>query len=438
MYRRYVWTDTSRPQPHVVAALALLMASVLFALLLVASHFVLVISPYLVWPIRITTLLVALSAISLIWAWHNRELVSHLEVQPMVGKAKSRAKRILRLFGDKALTDVLDFSVTTRYGEEMPVVHVWINDSLDMGYVAVENIANFDALDRQKLEQRVSGILAGRYAKYAVVSSDLTVGDVYVRYWFEDAQTSHRLTVNNDNVSDFVSDDVHSIALMDNLVLHFGFDVHHLAIVARTRSGKTMLARFMASVMLQQGWQVEFSSAKHDTNVDRFNGYSDPLDIVDRAEHWVSVMNERLAAINQSGHEKYLDMANMPDVALFFDELGNLSAALDMDKKAKTRWFTAINRLTATGASAGIHVIGISQMATLDGLGLPNLARTNLSDSVIMLGEAANSADERRYMMSGFADLPSRHYGIGQGLARLVSVGGIWSTPHLFETPLFK
>lgn len=438
MFRRYVWRDDSRPLPHVVALVFLFISLVLLGMLALLAHGFVIIASYLVWPIRWMAVITLVTFVGVVWTWRNRERISWLEVPDMSVKAEKRAKRLLKLFSDKAITDVLGFSVSTRYGEEMPVVRVWVNDDLNLGYIAVENIANFDALDRQKLEHRVSGILSGRYAKYAVVASDLTVGDAYVRYWFEDVATSHRLTVSNGDVSPFVSSNVHEIQVMDNLKLRFGYDVHNMGIVARTRSGKTMLAKFMASVMVQQGWIVEYSSAKHDVNVDQFNGYSDPLDIVDRAEYWVSVMNERLRRINESGREKYLDMPDMVDVALFWDELGNLSAALDLDKKAKSRWQAAINRLTATGASAGIHSIGISQMATLEGLGLPNLARTNLADSVIMLGEAANNSDERRYMMSGYADLPSRHYGVGQGLAKFTGIGGIWATPHLFETPYFE
>lgn len=129
---------------------------------------------------------------------------------------------------------------------------------------------------------------------------------------------------------------------------------------------------------------------------------------------------------------------------MFFDELGNLNAALEsLDKADKTlkagvRWTNAINRLTATGASAGIHIIAISQFATKEGF-LPSLARVNCSDAVIMLGGAADSASERQYLMSGFADMPKRHYGKGQGLAKITGSGHKWeNAPHFFETPWFE
>ncbi|EOH8732924.1 hypothetical protein ACMDXX_000982 [Enterococcus faecalis] len=38
-----------------------------------------------------------------------------------------------------------------------------------------------------------------------------------------------------------------------------------------------------------------------------------------------------------------------------------------------------------------------------------------------MLGGADNEADERKYLMSDFADIPKRSYGKGQGIAKILS-----------------
>ena len=69
---------------------------------------------------------------------------------------------------------------------------------------------------------------------------------------------------------------------------------------------------------------------------------------------------------------------------------------------------------------------------------MPSLARVNCSDAVIMLGGAADSADERKYLMSGFADMAKRSYGKGQGIARILGSGKKWETPHFYETPWFN
>lgn len=122
------------------------------------------------------------------------------------------------------------------------------------------------------------------------------------------------------------------------------------------------------------------------------------------------------------GKKKYLDLPDLVDIGLFFDEIGNLNAALELDKSLKKRREVAINKLTATGGSVGLHITAISQFATKEAF-LPSLARVNCSDAVIMLAGAADSADERRFLMSGFADLPKRNYKIGQGVARIITSG---------------
>lgn len=92
----------------------------------------------------------------------------------------------------------------------------------------------------------------------------------------------------------------------------------------------------------------------------------------------------------------------------------------------------------SNGASAGIHIIAISQFATKEGF-LPSLARVNCSDAVIMLGGAADSPTERQYLMSGFADMPKRSYKKGQGIARIQGSGRKWeNSPHFYETPWFE
>lgn len=385
---------------------------------------------------RVSSLLAIIALVATGWQYAHREQVSNLSVEPMMTRAQKRSKRLSRLFTDKALIDVLGFANKTRYGYEMPEYEVYLSDDLTSGFVAIENIGNFDKLDREKMEQKVSGLLAGKYQQYSVVSSELIRDDSYMIFNFEDVNTSHRLTADLSHIDDYVSDDKHAIILMSNLTLHFGSDTHHMIITAATRSGKTFLAHYMATVMEAQGWIVEYNSAKLDKVVKQFNGKSDPEEIVIRAEFWVTQMQERLNAINKAGKDKYTEMAVMPDVGLFFDELGNLGAAISDDRKLKARWNKAINSLTASAAATGIHVIAISQQATLEGLALPNLARVNLSDSIVMLRQSANSADERRYLLSGYTDLPKRNYQVGQGLARFVGIGGAWATPHLFEAPL--
>lgn len=441
-YRRIVKKKDSKFQNHQIILVVLIITICLsFLLTFILYNFF---KKYLLYNFILSTILLSLIIFCLVVSLKNREQVSVLEIDKMNKEANKLATRINKLFNDKTITDVLKLSNSTRYGEEMPEIYVFLDSSLKEGFIAIENISNFDRADRDKFEQKISGVLSGKYQKYSVVSSELTLDDSFILFYFEDTITSERLIINNTgDIKENVSECEHHIRLAKNLVWQCNITAH-LSIIARTRAGKSVLAgEYMAKLMLLQNWIVEYNSAKYDRYVKEFKGKSDPIEIVERAEYWCSVMDNRLQEINNAGKDKYLDMKDMPNIAIFFDELGNLNASLEsLDKTDKTlkitsRWITAINRLSATGASAGIHIIAISQFATKEGF-LPSLARVNCSDGVIMLGGAADSPTERQYLMSGFADLPKRSYKKGQGIARIQGAGRKWETPHFYETPFFK
>lgn len=444
-YRRINRNKTSILQGYQVALIACGISFAFLILAVIISHFVAT-NELFISTVNFFHLLIKLfgfaSCVSValfIIFYSHREQVSTFEIPEMSTSAKKLASKILRLFNDKQVTDVLKLSNPTRYGDEMPLLYVWIDDDCSNGYIAIENISNFERMDREKYEQRLSEILSGKYKRFAVVSSELSAGDVYMLFYIEDTLTSQRFHINNSNqtLEQFVSEDVHAIRLSKDLVWHTDITVS-MSVIARTRSGKSMfVGSYMIPLMKKQGWIVEYNSAKLDRYVKEFNGQYEAEEIVKRAEYWVSTMKERLALINEANQDKYLDMEDMPDIAIVFDELGNLNAELELNKELKKRWESAVNKLTATGGSSGIHVIAISQFATKEGF-LPSLARVNCSDAVIMLGGAADSGDERRYLMAGFADLPKRSYSKGQGIARIVGSGRKWeNSPHFYETPWF-
>lgn len=447
-YRRYVTDENSKPFAYQTLTKVSVLLAIADAVVYILSRLVGTIdliapfAHYMMYILIAVSLLGLVTLAGAVWRNGERELVATL-ADDLDGtaspskRASRRSRQLLRLFDDKAIIDVLKFANKTKYGYEMPVVQVHVSDDLMSGFAAIENIGNFDKLDASKMEQKVSGRLSGKFQQYAVVSSELIQDDSFIKFYFEDVNVSHRLTLKLSEIEKYKLDDKHAIQLMDNLTLHFGSDVHHMAMTARTRSGKTVLAHYMATMMKAQGWRVEYNSAKLDRVVKDFNGAHEPEAIVAHAEYWVTFMEKRLAKINKANKDKYTEIPGMRDVGIFFDELGNLNAAISDDKKLKARWNKAINKLTATGASAGCHVICISQYASIEGLGLPTLARANVADAVIMLGEAANQATERQFLMSGFADLPSRKYSVGQGLGHFTLIDG-WQSPHLFEAPFIK
>lgn len=441
-YRRIKATKNSKKQGYQISLIALGITAILTGTIKFILYNLPTTSTYLNVPYIIVLVIDCINVIILIITLNNREEISTITLPKMSNNASKLSQKLKKLFNDKQITDVLKLSNSTRYGNEMPELHVFVNESLLDGYIAIENIANWERADREKFEQRVSGILAGRFQRFSIVHSELTAGDSFILFYFEDTQTSQRFIV-KDGLQKLISKNPHEIKLSKDLTW-YSDQTPMLSIVARTRSGKSVLAgRYMANIMLLQGWIVEYNSAKYDRYVKEFNGQSDPIKIVERAEYWCSVMDKRLSEINDAGKEKHLEMENMPNIALFFDELGNLNASLEsLDKVDKTlkissRWITAINRLSATGGSAGIHIIAISQFATKEAF-LPSLARVNCSDAVIMLGGAADSPEERKYLMSGFSDMPKRSYQKGEGVARIVSSGKKWETPHYYEAPWFE
>lgn len=338
-YRRIKPTSNCKPQGYQLSMIAFGATISITGLLLYISVSNSILTPYLAKPLLFFFSLDVIFLALLVLLLVKREEVSTISIPTMSIQSQKLAKKLKRLFNDKQITDVLKLSNSTRFGDEMPEIHVWIDDSLSEGYIAIENIANWERADREKFEQRVSGILSGKFQKYAVVSSELTEGDSFILFYFEDTLTSQRLIAKDDtdSLKEFISEDKHAIRLAKNLIWHSDISPH-FSIIARTRAGKSVFAgRYMARLMLHQGWIVEYNSAKYDRYVKEFSGVSDPIKIVERAEYWCSVMENRLEKINTAGKEKYLEMDNMPDIAIFWDEIGNLNASLEvLDKNSKT------------------------------------------------------------------------------------------------------
>lgn len=441
-YRKIKKTNNSNKQAHeltlMCTALSILITIIFKVIYVILNKqkLIYIDVSFLDLPILTTLFISFILFIFFIFFYSSREKISTLEIPEMNRNAYKLSKKIRRLFTNKQVIDVLKLSNTTRYGEELPNIYVYVESDCNSGYVAIENICNFDKMDRDKYEQRISGIFSGNLKRFAVVSSNLSASDVYMIFNFEDMLNSNRIYIKDNDIHKFISSNKHDIILSSDLIWHSDM-TPHISIIARTRSGKSILCgRYMAKLMLLQGWTVEYNSSKYDLYVKKYNGVSDSTQIVERVEYWVNVMEERLTIINQFEEEKYTDIKDMEDIGLFFDEIGNLNAELDQDKKLKARWENAINKLSATGGSAGIHLIAISQFATKEGF-LPSLARVNCSDAVIMLGGAADSADERKYLMPGYADMPKRNYGKGQGVAKIISSSKKWQDPHFYESPWF-
>ena len=181
-YRRVIKKEDSRYQNHQIAMMVLIFTSSLSLLstLIIYSFF----NKYLFYNYILCSIVLSFNIFVIIISFQNREQVSILEIDKMNKEANKLANRINKLFNDKTITDVLKLSNSTRYGEEMPEIYVFLDSSLKEGFIAIENISNFDRADRDKFEQKISGVLSGKYQKYSVVSSELTLDDSFILFYF--------------------------------------------------------------------------------------------------------------------------------------------------------------------------------------------------------------------------------------------------------------
>lgn len=352
--------------------------------------------------------------------------------QNMSRDAFKLSKKLKKRFTPSVLAERLKFGISTSYGVMLPSITLWISKDLDIGTLFVENLGAFEKLERSKIIESVSGILP---FPYECVSSSLVQGGDFVRFEFEDTQTSHKFIVKNRDLKPFMSDDVHSIRLADDLVWN-SKKVPHGSVIGRTNSGKsTFIGSYMAEIAFLQGWKVIYASVKPDRYTKRFNGPTELDSIVQVAENLVVVMKKRLSKIQEMNCDDYTEISSMNDIVFFIDEIGSLNAMLDSDKKLKVRFENAMKSLSFTSRSSGIHLIGISQFGTIEAF-FGSSIRGNMKDFVVMLGSAASSGEERRFMIPGYNDLPNRNYEIGQGIVTVLYAGNKWATPHYFETPL--
>lgn len=367
-----------------------------------------------------------------------REKVPVIKCEKMKLKAKCVAWKIRSSFDVENIIDVLGFENQNRYGFAMPEIVVYVNSSCDSGWIAIENMAINKTLDDDKTLKRLSGILKGRsIQKFSFIACDISKDGNFYIYRFENAKASKRFVVYNGVIKPFISANKDDVALAKDLTWHTRL-TPHLSVIARTRGGKsTFTGSYLIPLLKAQGWRVFLFSVKNDKYIKRFHGESDPVKIIEQLERLEKVMKRREDLIAKARKDNSGQMRGMPNIVIIIDEIARMNAFLE-DKSHKdllNRWNGVIKSLTGSGASSGLHVIGMSQRSTKDGFFMNATAVTNMSDAVIMLGLAADSGKDRETLMAGF-ELPHRSYGYGQGVARIVASGTKWEQPHYYETPL--
>lgn len=443
-YRQYYGNGDDVKQPYQLALEGLFFSSIAFVLSLNIKDLL----PFISFSNHFRNLLTGLSFFSVVGCLVVlvicnlfREKVPILKLKRMGFKARFVAWRIRRLFNVKTVIDVLKFDSQTRYGLMLPEIEVFVNSTCSEGFVAIENLQNISKLSNSKTIQDLSGLLVGwKLQQFSFVSSELSKDGNFYLFYFEDTASSQRFTINTDaDLARYISSNKHDLKLDKTLIWHTSKDAH-LSLIGRTRSGKSVfLSDYLLPLMKLQDWEVHYYSVKPDIYVKKYDGESDPVKIVEALEYWVTVTQDRLKKIADAGRSKYTEV-NLNDVAVVLDEVSNFNGMLEgknkEQKALKERANNAIASLTSRSASAGIHFIGASQYGSKDAF-VESRSKTNMQDAVIILGLAADSADDRKYLMPGF-EIPERVYKSGQGVARFVNSGRRWEQPHYFETPLIS
>lgn len=430
--RKYFVSENSRPIYHriLTGLFPLGSALLVFSFWLFGLKVDLGTFGYVMLAVSILFITVGLICIFMFFSEKN---IPRFNLPKMSYRARRIARKIERLFDEMTIVDILRITPKTKYGYPVPVIKAFIAENCLEGYVLIENLGAYERVGKATLSESISGVMKGnRLAGYEVVRSDLELGGMCMRFDFENVKGLTRLEVKHHDLTPFKSDSSHDIKLGNDLIWH-ARKYPMMSLIARTGAGKSVLAGYIADIATLQGWEVRYSSAKRDKYVERFNGSYEVEDIVELAEKYVHVMTERLSVVAEASRDDYADVG-LNDILLVFDELGHLNALLSDDKKLNKRWQSALKSLSMTGRSAGIHLLLISQFGTIEGF-VNSSIRAQVSDVVIMLGNAASSASERQYVMGGYADIPSRFYGIGEGLALVSGAGRKWEEPHYYQAP---
>lgn len=372
----------------------------------------------------------------------NLEVVPKIKLDSMNWRANRLARQITDLFVDDVLVNQ-GLVVPARFGFKVPVIKVYVADDLNSGFVLVENLGNFSKLNRSDLLQSLSGLLVGNAGRFTFVGSELDSTGNFMRFHFNDLSVSHRLIVENDDVTGYVIDwQLSQIRLADDLIWDSSpkHGTPHLAVASSSGSGKTTLLKYICRVSKLSGWQVEFCSAKNDKLVREFTGEYEPVNIINLLEKHVDEMNRRLALIASKDVDDYIDL-NLKPILIVLDEIGSLNAALSdkSNKLLNERLQSALKILSQKARSAGIKLVLCSQSASSADNFVVGAVKVNLG-GVIILGQSAGIPRQKMYLLENTQDSPFNSYkfGVGQGIAYFERGSGIqYQTEHYFESPLF-
>ena len=125
-YRRIKPTHNCKLQGYQLSLIAFVVAIGLTVLLFYISYSIDRLTSYLAKPLLFLYWFDLICLALSLFLWSKREEVSTISILAMSNQANRLSQKLKRLFNDKQITDVLKLSNSTRYGDEMPEITVWV------------------------------------------------------------------------------------------------------------------------------------------------------------------------------------------------------------------------------------------------------------------------------------------------------------------------
>lgn len=253
--------------------------------------------------------------------------------------------------------------------------------------------------DVVKSASRISGLINGKYQRYAIVYAENSPDYHDAIFEIEDVIQDYSLTFHA--VGEMHNYDPTKLLIQNGTAMDLTFSGSML-VAGKTRSGKTTGIISLLLQVLQQGRddygseiviidpkQAELSRLPHVVTLDKDGGARKILDAI---RHYAEAIKARQDVLNDQsehcGDAIHWWEADMHPSFLFLDEyvacrsLFPKKPARD-DDYCLTTFDDLIKRIVTMGASAGCYVIISIAQASVDEGGLPSMLRSAMSTKIL-------------------------------------------------------
>ncbi|KGH87576.1 hypothetical protein [Oenococcus oeni] len=358
-------------------------------------------------------------------------------------------QQVLKSVEEKTLK--IGVELPNQRGYKLPGINVKAKFSkehqLESAYIDLEKMGQVEELKKQYFPENLSSSFSGRpFNNLNVTIVEDSLSSKWIRFWIENTVDSRKITI--DSKQKLVLENNYQIPLMQNYFHNF-HENNSLAIVGRTRSGKTMLVYYLVSILSSKlpAQNIFIATDKQDylyslskllptgNYLDLFNGKFDGEVLFQMSQRLVGLMKKRQEFIYENTSEPGSDYLSvgLKDIYFFVDEIGNYSfpsnRKLDDKRTIKQAFNDNLKIIAKQGRSAGVHLILITQFASSEAFDTD--IRAQLTGRILL----GNSTGGERQFLFPTEEIPDRAYGISKGIATFDGVKN-WQHPKYFEAPL--